>query len=57
MTSGIGRYVALVLAVCVCIARPGLLSLAVFLLVFAAVLLIQPGAEDPGKRREERDRS
>jgi len=57
MTDGFARFLAIVVALAVCIARPGLPALAVFLLVFAAVCLVQPGTEEPGKRREERDRS
>jgi len=57
MTDGLVRFLAIVVALCVCVRYPGLPALAVFLLVFAAVCLVQPGAEDPGERREERDRS
>ena len=57
MTDGFARFLAIVVALAVCIAEPGLPALAVFLFVFAAVCLVQPGTEEPGKRREERDRS
>ncbi len=57
MFEGFARFVSILLALCVCIAYPSLPSLAVFLFVFAAVCLVQPGAEDPGKRRREKDRS
>jgi hypothetical protein len=57
MTDGFGRFLAILLALCVCIAHPDLPALALFLVVFALVCFVQPGAEDPGKRRREKDRS
>jgi hypothetical protein len=57
ITDGFARFFAILLALCVCIAHPGLPALALFLVVFALVCFVQPGAEDPGKRRREKDRS
>jgi hypothetical protein len=46
VTAGLVRYLAICAALAVCIAEPGLPALAVFLLVFAAVLLIPSGERE-----------
>jgi len=43
---GLAKYVALCLALAVCVAHPGLPALALFLIVFALVLLLPSGERE-----------